>query len=1328
MTQTSLTALRNNNLFSQYYLDTYLKQSPEWKKEDHVAVFEQIKTLYTREAAFLETLNEKQLEERFFKPVFTLLGFEFEVTEKTRSREFPDYAFFSDRKARDDAHKDKDQRDFFTNAIAIGEVKQWKIDLDKIGKIGANITEQPSRQIWHYLSVTDPKWGVLSNGKFWRLYCKNRKYDNYLEINLPDLIVTNDVEGFRFFYYFFRKDAFVSSKDGPAFLDRVLKGSIDYAKAIGINLKENVYWAMKRISEGFLDRRSNNLDKNDPATLARVQNNTMILLYRFLFLLYAEGKGLLDLNDLRYYNYYSFRLRVREIAERQDGGNDKKFDPINITLQTQFKTLFDLINQGSAGYPILEEGEKGMKIPAYNGGLFDPTKHPDLEQWQIGDLYLAEAIDYLSRSEIEGGHRDFVDYSTLEIRHLGSIYEGLLEYKLKIAQTDLVVNDSNWLTLDEYNKNRKQKKAITDFTEDTRVKAGQVYLATDKGERKSTGSYYTPDYIVNYIVKNTVGPIVDEKWKEAQQTGSSYIDATLSINVLDPAMGSGHFLVGTVDFLSLKLLDAVNKDYDAGKIADPAPYTSDWARRDVVSHCIYGVDLNELAVELAKVGLWLTTISRDKPLSFLDHRLKQGNSLIGMKLSSLRYYPGTEPKGMGQAELPTSISPRFIGHILSKISELEAIEDNKLEDVKRKEKVFEEFKQLPEYRKARGLANVYTATYFGNAITSTEATEFKKARSSEAHYQDLVWEIAGDEEYKWKRVTNYDWFRQAESIAKEKSFFHWELEFPEIFFDAGKLRENPGWDAVIGNPPYSNAWAMTDLDDVSRNAIAVLNPHKEFLTGHWDLYIPFVGIALQLMKKGGYHSFILPDAVAREKYAASLRVSIIHDFLLTRWVHFEDENVFEDVSRHCAIYVIQKEVPPENWEVFFDNAPHQNEPDRGFSKIPLSKWLVGPTNQLRPNNIESGSSKIVEKIDAKSIRVGQFCYVMVGATVHSKDKVSFKKADIVTKQPIGNAKRFIDGKTLHRYEIGYDGRFLDYKPDMMYGPRVPELFENHKIVIRKVSEENEGLVVAYDADGYYCDDRIICVTPYETVKDAGVQLEYEGYPHLEENIPSLLYTTGIVASKITSWYFKEVFATGTLQGSYTDTYPKQVRAFPICRISFTTPVDRRESLVNEAMDMYKVFADTKNPQPLLTFINARLIANPEESDVVHDILAFLTQQMVDMYKLKNAEIAAFQKFIEDEIGVPVDALSNKTAIQDYYTHDFTKFIDILVKNKGKIKEGYNPKGRTHHDTLKDWYDSSVSKLNPLISKIEATDYLINQIVYRLYGLTDEEITVVGKEK
>ena len=840
MPQISLTSYRNSNLFSKYYLDKYLDTHPEWGKNDHIVVFEQIKALYLREAALLETLNEKQLEEHFFKPIFSLLGFEFEVTEKTRSREFPDYAFFSDRKSRDDAIVHKNTRDFFTNAIAIGEVKQWKVNLDRIGKDEYNRSLNPSLQLRIYLIDTQPRWGILSNGRLWRLYCKDRPRDAYLEVDLPSLIASNDSEAFKFFYYFFRKDAFIPSKEGAAFLDRIIKGSRDYASKIGDNLKENVYWAMKRIAEGFIERKSNHLDIKDPATLERVQKNTMILLYRFLFLLYAEGRGLLDLNDQHYLHYYSFHSITHGVAEILDGPVDQGYDTYKTTLQVELKDRFQIVDQGSEALGITRDV---CYIPPYNGGLFDPAKHPDLEQWQIGDRYLAVAIDLLSRSELKDGHRDFVDYSTLAIRHLGSIYEGLLEYKLRVAESDLVVGDGGWISLEDYNKTRKQKKAFTDFDENNRVSAGHLYLVTDKGERKATGSYYTPDYIVDYIVNNTVGPVVADKWKEAQEKNESFIDATLSVNVLDPAMGSGHFLVGTVEFLSQKLLEAVTLEYEAGKIPDPTQYTDGWARREVVSHCIYGVDLNDLAVELAKVGLWLTTISRDKPLSFLDHRLKQGNSLIGAKISDLAWYhegEGTPESKNGQQAI---IPPVFINKILNKITEIEQINEEKLDDIKQKEKVFNELQNIPEYQKVMQIADLSTSFYFGNKIENPT----NKLPSS--YYYNLVGSMY-DIDAQWGNRSNYAWFRKALKMGKEKSFFHWELEFPEIFFDAGKLREHSGWDAVIGNPPYVR---QESLDSQFKN---YTKQFFESYSGGADLYVYFIEKSHKLLHHSRYFGII----------------------------------------------------------------------------------------------------------------------------------------------------------------------------------------------------------------------------------------------------------------------------------------------------------------------------------------------------------------------------------------------------------------------------------------------------------------------------------------
>ncbi|TRZ89423.1 MAG: class I SAM-dependent DNA methyltransferase, partial [Methanosarcinales archaeon] len=598
MTQLAITARDNKNLFSNYYLDNQIKNNSEWKKDDHKAAFSEIKKLYDTEKDFIPTLNEKQLEQRFFAPIFKILNHTVEVNEGTDQGEFPDYAFFPDRASLDDAHK-KMGNSFYNNAIAIGEVKRWGIELDRFGKDEKDRKRNPSLQIWIYLHDVTPKWGILSNGAKWRLYCKERLRDDYYEVDLPTLIATNDIENFKYFYYFFRRDAYLRSTDGTIFLDEVLKGSADYAKVIGDDLKDNVYKAMKKVAEGFFSWSQNGLDIQDEKARETVQKCTMLLLYRFLFLLYAEGKGLLDLKKPQYQSSYSFYKLKNEVKEKQDGPREQKYLGVGTALWAHLKDLFRLINQGSESLGIKDKNV--LDVPAYNGGLFDPLKNPELEKWVIGDTYLSEAIDLLSRSRADGGKLDFVDYSTLEIRHLGSIYEGLLEYKLRVAEDEVVVNGGEWVKLEEYNKDRKQKKVFSDFNEFDRVKKGQIYLATDKGERKATGSYYTPDYIVNYIVKNTVGPVVDEKWKEAEANKKSFVDATLSVKVLDPAMGSGHFLVGSIEFLSEKLLLAVKKDIDNGRFSDESHLTSDWARREVVAHCIYGVDLNLMAVELAKV-------------------------------------------------------------------------------------------------------------------------------------------------------------------------------------------------------------------------------------------------------------------------------------------------------------------------------------------------------------------------------------------------------------------------------------------------------------------------------------------------------------------------------------------------------------------------------------------------------------------------------------------------------------------------------------------------------------------------------------------------------
>ena len=260
--QKTLNPVYNKNLFSNYYLENRVKVSDELKKDEHIEAFSKIKQKYDEEKASFGN-NEAQLRKHFLDAVFDILLYESEVEEATQGQ-FPDYGFFKDKQSRDEAHKNKGNVSFYKNALAIGEAKAWDVELD--GK--------PSRQLWNYLNYTGVKWGILTNGRNWRLYCKDEKtIDEFYEVNLSEIVENNDIERFRCFFYFFRRDALLPLPE--IFLDTLLKGSEDHVTAIGKSLKDNMYKAMKIIADGFFNRPQNDLDKGDDGLRALVQKNTM---------------------------------------------------------------------------------------------------------------------------------------------------------------------------------------------------------------------------------------------------------------------------------------------------------------------------------------------------------------------------------------------------------------------------------------------------------------------------------------------------------------------------------------------------------------------------------------------------------------------------------------------------------------------------------------------------------------------------------------------------------------------------------------------------------------------------------------------------------------------------------------------------------------------------------------------------------------------------------------------------------------------------------------------------------------------------------------------
>ncbi len=897
-----------------------------------------------------------------------------------------------------------------------------------------------------------------------------------------------------------------------------------------------------------------------------------------------------------------------------------------------------------------------------------------------------------------------MDYSTLEIRHLGSIYEGLLEYKLMVAESDLVVigseKERRWITLEDYNKEKSKKKAFDEFDEFDRVRIGELYLTTDKGERKATGSYYTPDYIVNYIVANTIGPVVEERWKLAEENKSSNVDATLSVKVLDPAMGSGHFLVGAVEFLAVKLMAAAQRDIEAELADDDGQFTNDWAKREAVSHCVYGVDLNDMAVELAKVSLWLTTISKEKPLSFLDHRLKKGNSLIGARLSDLMNYPGGKRRDENQTSLPSFVSPLFIKNLIGKIKELEGIEEDTLSDIKRKEKIFEEFKVLPQYTKAKAIANVHTSLYFGNQIEPT------KNKDAEMVYHDMFWGVAGDEA-EWRRKTWGQWFKQAQEMADQRAFFHWELEFPEIFFEGGAVKDNPGWDAVIGNPPYdelSEVALNRKIDE--KNYLQGNRLYHEAITFRINLYRLFIACAIDKMKTKGRHGFIVPLSLLGDRFTFELRQKLLtaYEFqFIEAFPQKDDPNkrVFFDAKLPTCVYILANQQPFGRFRVRTHPGKDILETSPSYMTCSQEIAKFDPINFTIPL-LDEPAWALLQKLASSDwlCSISEVASPMSGEVVFNETYRPYLSDD-------PQKTLVLRGGHIQRYFILDDPKqgtpvYIDKEKWLLDSEVGSSAFAhlNPRIVYQESAalDNWRRIIATYLPAGNICGHKICYF----------VNIKYD-----------MLAFLAIFNSTIIEWRFGLVSMTNNLSAY-------QILAIPFPKISFTTPEPERARLVQYVKQLYQ----SSKFDEILGSVEACLpkdaqgnfISGQEKSDVVHDLLAFLAEQMLEMNKQKQAEIKGFLGWQEGEVGAKVEDLTPKTKIQEYHKLQFDELLAILKKNKRKI--AIDPARREPQERLRTEFAASVDKLKPLMERIEATDRLIDQIVYKLYGLTEEEIRIV----
>jgi type I restriction-modification system DNA methylase subunit len=894
--QPGLIRHRNHFLFSDYYLDNRVRDRPEWRAPDTAsdvtAALAEIADLWRQFQP--EHDNEAQTEDEWIRPVLRRLGHYFNVQVAVQTplgARKPDYVFFPDEAARQAAKartgvlSEADLRD----ALAVGDAKAWELPLDraprvKPGRDAPVVSENPSFQIDFYIRHTGLDWGILTNGRLWRLYhsASSKKLDVYYEVDLPALIEQNDPEAFRYFWLFFRRAAFGGE---AGWLAGVLAESQAYEQGVSDNLKEQVYESLRSLAQGFLDFPENRLSPT-PETLRQIHDNSLIVLYRLLFILYAESRGLLPVHEndayTRSYSLHALKTRIaRELQNATPAVSSMD------TLWSQLRQLWGVLNSGNAD----------LGVPAYNGGLFNADKHPFLEQYRVGDVHLRQAIDLLARIvDRATGQREFVDYRDLEVRHLGSIYEGLLEYQVRHTEVALAVQKERG----------REVYTPADAGSKPAVAAGQVYLATDKGERKATGSYYTPEYIVQYIVEHTVGPVLDELRAKHAGDEPALVGAILAVNVLDPSMGSGHFLVAAADYIARYLVALGLQTVDAPGSEGELAY---WRRR-VAQGCIYGVDLNPLAVELAKLSLWLATVARDRPLSFLDHHLRCGNSLIGARVRDLALdgaAPGKpkskakapakskqqrDEEAVGAAQLSMLTDSAFVASMMTAsnlMADIEALRGDTLDEVHEAERLYHSVSG-DMTRKYRTLADVWTARYFGLDVDATLwtglAAHILRGGFLLPQYAAII--------------------DRAAQIASERRFFHWELEFPEVFFDryGQMLEDEAGFDAVVGNPPYVRQEALGDVKGYFREEYA------EVYHGTADIFVYFIGQGLRLLMPDRRLAYIASNSWLRANYATPLRHYLRSEAMVNEIVDLGDNRVFADAPDVYPAILVARNRPP----------------------------------------------------------------------------------------------------------------------------------------------------------------------------------------------------------------------------------------------------------------------------------------------------------------------------------------------------------------------------------------------------------------------------------
>ncbi|MCL5068909.1 MAG: hypothetical protein M1368_11250, partial [Thaumarchaeota archaeon] len=778
-------------------------------------------------------------------------------------------------------------------------------------------------------ALSNSNWVVLTNGRLWRLYSGrvNSPSTNYFEIDLEAVSGKSDPR-LNYFVSLFSAASFIPKADGSD-LDSVYELGLRYAKEIEDQLRTKVFEGQLflNLARAVLSHTSSR--KHTETELDAAKATALRLLYRILFVLYAESRNLLPTDNEKYMD-----ISLEAIRRKL---NDYEKKPEEHGLWQKLSNLFNSI----------EKGNVSANVPEYDGELFRRTE--GLDDLKPKNRFLAPALRELCEWNGRG-----IDYQNLGVRQLGSLYEALLEYNVRQAKEDLVVYKDGTLDAAAFADLKQKPKPF--------VEKGELYLASKGVLRKGTGSYYTPDEIVKFLTVKGLEPILEtrkrsfedhvkqlkEQRKRDEQLERAVIEDLLGVKVIDPAMGSGHFLVSAVDRITSWITDRLREHPEAplariideereeiiktqgekGIEIDPKLLTDAIIlKRLVMKRCVYGVDINPLAVELAKLSLWLDSFTIGVPLTFLDHHIRCGDSLIGLSLKDMVERVPNETLDAWSGDVNSTA--KTLSQFVSTTADLTK------EQVEQSRKNYEQYRESTKVQ--RSILDMICAGMLDEKIAKTVQRNVPLFERTIRDGKKLDWWTGAEDAFE---------------VAKKYRVFHWELEFPEACSSG-----QPSFDLVLTNPPWDEVMpkdndffssihphfrSITNKQEKLKVVKDVLKDsevgkrYSEYLmqidqrlnfyknsghfnkrgTGHNNLWKLFLERSLSLTsKEGGNMAIVIPSGIVTDEGAKQLRKELFKGNIKCMYEFENSEGIF-DIHRSYKFVLLVADNKPRSMDSF----------------------------------------------------------------------------------------------------------------------------------------------------------------------------------------------------------------------------------------------------------------------------------------------------------------------------------------------------------------------------------------------------------------------------